>query len=183
MRMRSNLLPAALAWVCCAALAGCGSDSGGGDENTPITPAPQSLVGDWKYGVSSFTNFWGDQGQYYGNAGGVSVFFTFQADGHYKQQVYVNQRNYSCLTETWTESTGTATFDSSSFTIYPTVGRYKASDNCVDRNNFDRAMTDQERQDFVKTFLWKFDVNPNDGKTYLMVGFDQDTWSYFDRAQ
>lgn len=198
MSMRSTLLPAALAWVCCALLAGCESNSAGGDgggdnggngggggggsTNTPRTATPQELVGDWKFGIGSFTNFWGNQGQYYGSGGGTSVFWSFERDGDYKQQVYINRRNYNCLIQTWTETVGTTTFDGNKFTIYPVTGRYKASDSCIDKNNFDRPMTEQERKDFVKSFLWKFETNPNDGKTYLMVGFDENTWSHFGPA-
>jgi hypothetical protein len=180
--MRSTLLPAALAWVCCALLAGCdggSDDDGGGPEVPPRTATPQEMVGAWKLGAASFTNFWGNQNQYFGTEGGTSVYWNFESDGDYKQQVYINRRKDGCLIETWTETVGTTTFDGNRFTIYPGTGRYKAADTCIDRNNFDRPMTDQERRDFVKTFLWKFETDPQDGKLYMMVGFDEDTWSRF----
>jgi hypothetical protein len=171
------------------ALSGCGDDDGAGlDGNgpeplTPISPAPEELVGDWKFGTISFTNFWSSQGQYIGNGGGTAVRFSIEPDGRYAQQVYLSRRNYGCVMETWTETVGTATFDDGELTIYPTRGRYKASDTCSDANNFDRPMTDQEREDFVKTFLWKFEVNPLDGETYLMLGFDENTWSHFEPVE
>lgn len=182
MRMHSTLLPAALAWVCCALLAGCGDGSSGEDANAGVTPrtaTPQEMVGGWRFGIGSFTNFWGNQGQYYGSGGGTSVYWYFESDGDYKQQVYINRRNSGCLIETWTETVGTTTFNGNKFTIYPVTGRYKAADTCIDKNNFDRPMTAQERKDFVKTFLWKFETNPDDGKLYMMVGFDEETWSPF----
>ncbi len=182
MRMRSTLLPAALAWVCCSLLAGCGSDSGD-DDGTPDVPprtaTPQEMVGGWRSGSASFTNFWGNQNQYYGSEGGASVYWSFESDGDYKQQVYLNRRTNGCLIETWTETVGTTTFDGNTFTIYPATGRYKAADTCLDKNNFDRPMTAQERRDFVKTYLWKFETDPSDGKRYMMVGFDERNWSPF----
>jgi hypothetical protein len=181
MSMRSTLLSSSLAWVCCAALlaAGCGDD----EPETPSNPPPSELEGDWKFGTISFTNFFGDQGQYIGNAGGVAVYFDFNKDGTFKQQVYFNARNYNCVTQTWTEMTGTTTFTGSTFTTHPTKGRYKASDTCNSRNNFDRSMTEDEESSNGRTYTWKFgkfEGNPEDTKTYLMISQDQgQSWNYF----
>jgi hypothetical protein len=182
---RSTLLTSALAWVCCVSLGcGCGSSSGNNDntpnDNTPRTETPSELQGDWKHGVISFTNFWDDQGTYVGNAGGTAVFFQFQKDGRYKQFVYINRRVYNCVTQTWTETNGTTVFEQGKFTVHPTVGHYKASDSCVIQNNFERPMTAQEVKDNVQTFLWKWE-DRDDGKTWLKIGFDESTWSYFER--
>jgi hypothetical protein len=183
---RSALLTSALAWVCGVSLAcGCGSSSGNNNNthntNTPRTETPAELQGDWKHGVISFTNFWDDQGQYVGNAGGIGVYFTFQKDGSYKQFLYINQRSYNCVTQTWTETNGTTVFEAGKFTVHPTVGHYKASDSCVDRNNFERPMTAQEIKDKVQVYLWKFETRADDGKTWLKIGFDEQTWNYFDQ--
>jgi hypothetical protein len=183
MRKRSTLLRAALALASCALLAGCGDDGGGEAPNpdlTPRTQTPQEMVGGWRFGSSSFTNFWGNQSQYHGSGGATSVYWSFERDGGYKQQVYISRRNDSgCLIETWTETVGTTTFDGNKFTIHPVTGRYKAADPCAEKNNFDRPMTDQERKSSVRTYLWKFETNPKDGKTYMMVGFDENTWTEF----
>ena len=149
----------------------------------PRTTTPAELVGDWKFGIGSFTNFFGPQGQFIGSGGGTFVRWGFTADGHYTQQVYLRRRNYNAVIETWTETTGTVTFGDGSLTIRPTQGRYRAADSLVDRNNFDRSMTEKERKDFVKTFLWKFERNADDGKRYLMIGFAENTWSHFTRAE
>ncbi|SEU09117.1 hypothetical protein [Stigmatella erecta] len=183
MSMRSTLRSSSLAWVCCAVLlSGCGDDE---TSNTPSTPPPSELEGDWKFGTISFTNFWGDQGQYIGNAGGVAVFFDFDKSGKFKQQVYINQRSYNCVTQTWTEMEGTATFDATTFTAYPTKGRYKASDTCYSSNNFERDMTKAEREDNITTYTWKYgkrDESYDDPKTYLMISQDQgQSWNYFQR--
>lgn len=185
MMSRSALWMSVLALMCCASL-GCGCGSSSSAPNTPIpsdsprSEAPAALQGDWKYGVISFTNFWSDQGEYVGNAGGTGVYFQFQKDGTYKQFVYINRRVYNCVTQTWTETNGTAVFEEGKFTVHPVVGHYKASDSCVGQNNFERAMTAQEVKDNVVTFLWKFETD-NYGKTWLKVGHDEQTWSYFER--
>ncbi|MDC0714728.1 hypothetical protein POL68_40135 [Stigmatella sp. ncwal1] len=181
MSMRSTLLASSLAWVCCVTLlSGCSDD-----EETPGTPPPSELEGDWRFGTISFTNFFGDQGQYIGNAGGVAVAFDFDKSGKFKQQVYINQRDYNCVTQTWTEMEGTATFDGATFTTHPSKGRFKASDNCISANNFDRSMTADERENRNVTYTWKFgkfEGNPDDPKTYLMISQDQgQNWNYFQR--
>jgi hypothetical protein len=181
MSMRSTLLSSSLAWVCCAALlaAGCGDD----ESDTPSTPPPSELEGDWRFGTISFTNFFGDQGQYIGNAGGVAVSFDFNKDGTFRQQVYINQRNYNCVTQAWTEMTGTTTFDATTFKTHVTKGRYKASDTCNSSFNFDRSMSGDERDSNSRTYTWKFgknEGNSEDTKTYLMISQDQGQyWNYF----
>ncbi|ADO70855.1 uncharacterized protein STAUR_3063 [Stigmatella aurantiaca DW4/3-1] len=179
MSMRSTLLASSLVWACCAALlSGCSDD-----EETPGNPPPSELEGEWKFGTISFTNFYGDQGQYVGNAGTVAVYFDFDKNGKFKQQIYIGQRNYGCLTQVWTEMEGTATFTSTTFTTHPSKGRYKTSDNCTSANNIDRSMTDKEREDRNVLYTWKFgkfEENPEDTKTYLMISQDQgEYWNYF----
>ncbi|SEK52514.1 hypothetical protein SAMN05444354_101788 [Stigmatella aurantiaca] len=181
MSMRSTLLSSSLAWVCCAALlaTGCGDD----ESETPSSPPPSELKGDWKYGTASFTNFFGDQGEYIGSGGGTAVYFDFNEDGTFKQQVYFNIRNGYCVTQSWTEMTGTATFDATTFTTYVTKGRYKASDTCNSSFNFDRSMTEQERKTNSSAHLWtigKNEINPDDPKTYLKIRKSpSQAWDYF----
>lgn len=191
MSKRSSLLSAALAVCCAALLAGCGSKNNDGTTpeerekwDTPRSTPPQELKGDWQFGLASFTNFWTDQGAYVGNAGGTSVYFTFEDDGTYKQLVYITQRQYACNLQTWTETKGTVKFEGNKFTVHPQIGRYKASDTCLTTNNFDRAMTDDERKERTETYVWRWETNPNDGKTYLMIGWEgTDLWNHFKRPQ
>jgi hypothetical protein len=182
------LLPSLVALL----LAACGGDNsatGPGDDNPgdpngqPGGRVPSELVGDWKFGTISMLSFWDDHtGDYLGSASGVAVFFTFKPNGRYTQLVYVLARNYGCVTQTWTEMQGAVDFAGGSFETEPTAGRYKASDNCIGRNNFERPMTAGELAGVQRTFLWRFEANPNDGKRYLMVGHNADTWSSFQRS-
>lgn len=177
--LRQGTLAVALGLLTACSGGGSSASPGGGGGGGQAGSTPAPLVGAWKYGTASFTNFWGHQGEYIGSGGGTSVRFEFGPDGTYTQQVFIARRNYSCLTETWTESRGTLTFADGALAIHPEAGRYMAADNCIPRNNFDRPMSPQELVDFSKTFLWKFEVNPIDQKEYLMIGFDEQTWSHF----
>jgi hypothetical protein len=76
---------------------------------------------------------------------------------------------------------GTVDFGESTFLATPKQGKYKASDTCNERFNFQRPMTSAELADRRVEYLWKFEQNPYDGKTYLMVGHDDETWSHFRR--
>jgi hypothetical protein len=156
---------------------GSGSGSGGN--------VPSSIVGSWKAGTISSLGFWDTHtGDYLGTAGGIAIFFKFQPNGGYTMQLYVMTRSYGCVTEAWTQLQGTVTFDGDgTFVTHPTVGRYKASDNCIARNNFDRAATSAELDGQRLTHYWSFEVNQTDGKTYLMIGRSPDTRSFFSRDQ
>ena len=174
---------AALPALALIALAAC-SDSSGPGENWSGEGGhvPSSVEGDWKFGTISMLSFWDDHtGDYVGTAGGVAVFFQFEPNGTYTHQVYVLVRNYGCVQQTWTEMRGTVDFSESTFLATPKQGKYKASDTCVERNNFQRAMTSAELADRRYEYLWKFERNPNDQKTYFMVGHDEETWSHFRR--
>ena len=174
---------AALPALALIALAACSDSSGPGDswagEGGHV---PSSVQGDWKFGTISMISFWDDHtGDYLGTAGGVAVFFEFEPNGTYKHYVYVLVRNYGCVTQSWTEMRGTVDFSETTFLATPKQGKFKASDNCNDRYNFQRAMTSAELAERRREYLWKFEQNPNDGKTYLMVGHDAQTWSHFQR--
>jgi hypothetical protein len=182
-----NVLPVVVALV----LAACGGDGSatgpGGDPSGPGGGSggnvPSEVHGDWKFGTISMLSFWDDHtGDYLGSASGVAVFFTFQPNGRYKQLVYVLARSYGCVQQTWTEMEGGVDFDDGTFTVSPARGKYKASDNCNAHNNFQRSMTASELANVQRTFLWRFETNEFDGKRYLMVGHDANTWSSFQRA-
>lgn len=138
-----------LALVCGAALlAACGGSdavTGPGGGGTPRSDLPEGLVGRWRYGVVSSTNFWNDHtGVYAGNAYGISDYYDFAANGTYKRLTYIYTNSYGCQTQVWTEMQGTLTADDERFTLYPTQGRYKVADNCAASRNYTRPMTAAE---------------------------------------
>jgi hypothetical protein len=186
--VRTNVLLPGLVGILLAACGGDKSPSGPADNDSggpePGGYVPGSVVGNWKFGTISMLSFWDDHtGDYIGTASGVAVFFIFAPDGRFTELVYVLARNYGCVTQTWTEMEGTVNFGSDTFDAAPKSGRYRASDSCIERNNFERPMNVDELAGAHRTFLWRFETNPNDGKTYLMVGHDADTWSSFERTE
>lgn len=158
-------------------LAACGGSDGfgpgtGGADPGPGGYVPDELVGSWKYGVISPTNFWDDHtGQYSGNAYGIGAWFTFKANGTYEELVYIYSQQYSCRLQTWTAIKGKMDTDGNLIRLYPTSGNYKVSDTCTSSNNYTRSMTGAELADKQgETWDWQFAVNELDGKTYLYLG-------------
>lgn len=181
--LRRTLLTAAVLLA-----AACGSDSSGpgddpGAEPGPGGHVPPEVVGDWKWGTISLLSFWDDHtGDYLGTAGGVAVFFTFEEAGHYTMHVYALSRTYGCVKQTWTQIKGAVDFSAGTFAVEPRSGRYKAADNCVAGNNFDRAMTSGELAGARKSYHWNWRTDETSGKTYLMIGESPDLQSSFEPA-
>lgn len=147
---------------------GAGNPGGGSGGNVPT-----ELVGEWSYGAISPTNFWNDHtGQYSGNAYGVGAWFTFHAGGTYEQFIYQYTQNYNCQLQVWTWIRGNMDVQDSVISYFPTSGEYKVADNCVASHNYRRDMTSQEiNSKQGEQWQWEFALNPNDGKTYLMMGW------------
>jgi len=172
-----------------ALLAACGGDSstGPGDGpggDTPSSEVPRDLVGSWRYGSISPTNFWNDHtGQYAGNAYGFADYITFQRSGTFTRLVYIYTNSYGCQTQVWTQMEGTVEADDETFTLYPTKGRYKVADHCVQRNNYERPMQANElRERQGDEYHWAFEENEYDGKTYLAIGVaDDENPGYYER--
>ena len=144
---------------------------------------PEALRGDWVYGTISPTDFFDrSTGAHLANAYGVGVYFTFGADGTFKQFQYNYSTAYNCRIETWTALEGTVTVEDGVFKTYPTSGKYRVANNCARSQNYTRPMTAKERADAQgKAYTWGFEENPNDGKTYLMIGPGGNTRSHFRR--
>lgn len=182
----SRVASLTLALVTALSLAACGGDDatnpgnggggGGGGGNVPA-----ALVGEWNYGAISPTNFWNDHtGQYAGNAYGVGAWFTFASDGSFDLFVYQYVQNYNCTTQIWTRMRGPMDESNGIIALYPTKGDYKVADNCIASHNYKRAMTSSELADKQgEQWAWEFAVNPNDNKTYLMLGWAGSGQSYY----
>ena len=66
---------------------------------------------------------------------------------------------------------GTVTVSGSQITFYPNTGNYKASDTCVGKNNFQRAMTSSELQaEQGETWGWEIDASSGQPKLYTGPG-------------
>jgi len=174
-RLRAPLLRNALCLAIAAAIitnfAACGGDSStspGGVGDTPRTDTPSELVGTWVHGLISPTDFYdANSGEWIDNAYGTAVLFTFTADGRYTQDILIKTSAYSCRTQVFIHDEGTTAIDGNEIRVYPTKGRVISRDNCNDQFNYDRADDIAGKQG--DPYLWDFQVNPDDGQTYLTI--------------
>ena len=149
----------------------------------PNTPAPSgtipsAVIGAWRYGAISPTNFWNDHtGVYSGNAYGMSDQYEFAADGTFKEYVYIYTQSYGCRTQVWVEMQGRVQFDETTFTKRVASGRFKTTDTCAASRNFDRAMTESEAVERSKRAAYAVRADAS-GKSYLQI-LD----ARYDRAQ
>jgi hypothetical protein len=184
--MRLASLSRLLTAACTAVLlSACNGNSGGpggdGTSNTPKSPPPQSLQGQWLYGTISPLWFWDDDSQMVQSGGGAAAYFTFKPDGSYEEFIYVSITNFNCRSQSWSYTEGTATFEEGTFHIYPTKGRSKFS-NCTHSNDTDTTLDAEGLKKAQKVYYWKFQAQP-DGTTKLMMGPSPDGLSIFQRAQ
>ncbi len=165
-----RLAPAALTSLAagCAVEDATGPDGGGTDGGTGGS-VPAALVGSWRYGVISPTNFWNDHtGVFSGNAYGMSDHYVFNRNGTFKEYTYIYTQSYGCRTQVWVEMNGGVDFDDATFTTEVTGGRFKVSDSCSSSRNYDRAMTDAERRERSKTRPYAARTDGS-GATYLEI--------------
>lgn len=129
---------------------------------------PAEIVGTWRYGSVSATNFWDDHtGMYAGNAYGMSDQYVFAANGTFTEHVYIYTQSYGCRIQAWVETSGGVTFDGESFTTQITSGRFKTIDTCASSNNKDRAMTAAERTERSKQT--SYSLRSDAGKPFLRI--------------
>ena len=93
------------------------ADATGPDDATDAPPAagggsvPAEMVGGWRYGSISPTNFWDDHtGVFSGNAYGFSDQYVFTANGTFKEYLYIYTQSYGCRIQAWVEMEGAVTF-------------------------------------------------------------------------
>jgi hypothetical protein len=159
---------------------------------------PSSLVGDWVYGRAepgvtqqARTEFFsGGSTLYVGVAHAALSVWSFARDGQVTAYAYDYRGVGACVLRTWKEVHGTATFGAtaagdSAFTLAPTSGRYKVHERCATDvlADYDRPMTPAELAGEARTHAWRWETNPNDGRTYLFVGYGADRWLHFRRDQ
>lgn len=135
----------------------------------PGGSVPSAVLGGWRYGTVSSTNFWDDHtGVYAGNAYGISDQYEFAANGTFTEYIYIYTQAYSCRTQAWVEMRGTVRFDDAQFTKRVTSGRFKTVDSCASSHNKDRAMTAAEATERSTTHQYTMRTDAS-GKTYLQI--------------
>jgi hypothetical protein len=148
-----------------------GPDDGTGSTGGPDAggSVPSEIVGEWRWGSISPTNFWNDHtGVYSGNAYGMSDHYVFNRNGTFKEYVYIYTQSYGCRTQVWVEMGGTVEFGGSSFAKTVTSGRFKTTDTCASSRNMDRSMTEAERRERSKSHDFALRTD-NAGKRYIEI--------------
>ena len=152
---------------------------------TVTAQTPAGAVGEWRWGTINPT--WLENkytGAYEGHAGGTSVYFAFTKDGRFKRFVYIETNSYGWRTQVMTSTEGTVEFGKDTFRIKTEAGKYKSISNRVARHNFDRPMTDEEREKDSKTiYSWRSETDPQTNKPILKVGFGPDSLSSFKKEK
>lgn len=143
---------------------------------------PAEAIGEWRWGTINPTWFENKYtGAYEGHAGGTSAHFTFTKDGRFRRLVYIETNSYGWRTQVMTTTEGTVEFDKDTFRIKTEKGKYKSVSNRVERHNYDRPMTDEERAKDSKTiYYWRFDKDEK-GRPIMRIGFDEKTLSIFQK--
>ena len=176
-RRRAGLAALALALAACgdptestAPEGGSGANgSPGGSSGNSGGVVPSSVVGAWRYGSISPTNFWNDHtGTYSGNAYGMSDHYAFERDGSFKEYSYIYTQSYGCRTQAWTEMSGTVRFGATTFSKTVTRGKFKVADSCAASRNYERAMTAAEAAERSKSYEYALRSDAA-GKTYLQI--------------
>jgi hypothetical protein len=113
---------------------------------------------------------------------------TFHPDGRYEQLWYFLRSAGSCTAESWKVVDGTVTFGAGTFALTATGGRWKYKDTCALNGSYDRPMTAADLAGERRDHVWRFEVSPNDGRSYLMIGYGAE-WGpnvpqlFFDRPR
>lgn len=141
------VLLAASAFACGGTAA---DDAGGGGAATPRTQVPAPLSASWYSGNVSSVNFHDPATGAWGAPSGTGMFFVFTPDGYYEKGVLLQSSMYGCTMTFTAYNSGTMTVAGDRFVLYPTYGRVKSVDNCVQANNYDRP--DQLESE---TILWE----------------------------
>lgn len=147
-------------------------------DGAPTAVVPPVVVGEWVEGSISPTTYWNTQtGQFAGNARGMAQYFIFNADGTFKQYIYIEIRMYNMVTQVWTQMNGTAAFADGTLTLTPTSGHYKTAGT----REVDRDMTADELAEKRTTYNWQ--IEQKDGHDVLVMPFDDGSAFRLRRAE
>lgn len=153
-----------------SSLAGCRPEK---DEDT--TPGgggagyvPAEAAGKWLHGTFSMSSYWTYNGTYMGNPFSQSVAFYFSTNGQYEMYYTGQTNNYGCTMDAFSFYKGFAVFTDSTFTVTPTVGRFRGYYKCSPNSNFDRAAASSELK--PATYFYRYETDTN-GKKWMVVSF------------
>ncbi len=154
-----------------ALLAGLLSAAARGEDTAPPAERaiPAELVGEWMHGTLSPTTFWDKQtGVYQGNGRSMASYLILNADGTYKEYVYIEMRMYNMVTTVWTTLEGTVKVEGKSIQFTPTRGHYKTAGT----RTIDRPIEESELPEKARTCTWRLEKSERDGKQHLIFPFD-----------
>lgn len=114
-------------------------DEGNNDPGTPRTSVPAQLVAEWFTGTISSIDFYNPNNGVWGAPSGTGIFFKFYSDGYYEKGVLLQSSLYNCTMTFFAYNKGTMTVEGDKIVLYPTYGRIKSEDNCVQENNYEKA--------------------------------------------
>lgn len=136
---------------------------------------PTEMVGKWKWGM--INPVWFEDkytGKYSGHGGGVSAYFEFDKSGRFRHHVYVETNSSGWKTQTFTTMSGTVSVDGDVFRLNVEKGSYRSRSNRIERHNFDRKMTDDERAaQSQKVYKWARSTDDNGNPILLVVNGGQ----------
>ena len=126
---------------------------------------PAGVRGAWKWATHESAD------PHPGGTLAVGSFFHFDDDGTFAHYAFVSTRCEGRAAQTWTYLQGTVSFDAAAgtFSLHPTTGRCRTSDNRSRENNADREMTPQELSRHASTYTWRI-TSDGAGKPVLLAG-------------
>ncbi|RYG30342.1 hypothetical protein EON81_25095 [bacterium] len=128
-----------------------------------------AVVGEWRYGSVRGVTYWdSSSGHYLGDGGGQSDTYIFAKDGTFKEYVYMkNSPMAGWTTQIFTRYEGKYAVEGDKIKLTVVKGDYKVSDNRVQRQNYDRPMTDEEVKKAAKSY--RFTLDTDNGKPVLLI--------------
>lgn len=114
------------------------NDGGNKNNTTPRTAVPAEIAGDWYNGSISTINYYNPTTGQWSPPSGTGISYKFTADGYYEKGGLLQTSLYGCTTTLFVYYKGTVAIEGSTIKFYPTYGRIKSQDNCVERFNFDK---------------------------------------------
>jgi hypothetical protein len=146
----ASLIACALGVAACSSWGSCGnpggsatsggaSSGGGPSGTTPRTPIPDPFVGSWSSGNVSVTTFFNPSTGSFASPSGPGVSFDFTSEGAYRKAVLLRSSQYQCEMTFYAYIEGTVAVNGATFALYPTTGKDKSEDTCVEANNYEKV--------------------------------------------
>jgi hypothetical protein len=158
---------------------GCSENSTGPSQNnentTPGNKVPEQLAGSWTAGNVSSVNFFNPGTGSWAPPSGVGVFYKFTGDGYCEKGVLLQSSLYGCTMTVHAFQKGTAAVEGNKITFYPTYGRIKSEDNCVQENNYEKP--DELTNEII---FWELGVDEYGDET-LWLNYENGTPTAFHR--